>query len=63
VLLNINAYAQDVIIGVVVWLAVAWDIWRRRHITERARAPVSAEVPRMSPAVTPPVHGGPRPRT
>src|SRR6266702_643646 len=63
VLLNINAYAQDVSIGVVVWLAVAWDIWRRRHITERARAPASAEVPRMSPAVTPPVHGGPRPRT
>jgi ribose transport system permease protein len=63
VLLNINNYAQDVIIGVVVWLAVAWDIWRRRHITERARAPVSAEVPRTSPAVTPPVHGGPKPRT
>jgi len=63
VLLNISSSAQDVIIGVVVWLAVAWDIWRRRHITERARAPASAEVPRMSPAVTPPVHGGPRPRT
>jgi ribose transport system permease protein len=63
VLLNINTYAQDVIIGVVVWLAVAWDIWRRRHITERARAPVTADIPRMSSAVTPPVHGGPRPRT
>ena len=63
VLLNISSSAQDVIIGVVVWLAVAWDIWRRRHITERARAPASAEVPGMSPAVTPPVHGGPRPRT
>jgi ribose transport system permease protein len=63
VLLNISSSAQDVIIGVVVWLAVAWDIWRRRHITERARAPASAEVPRMSPAVTPPVQGGPRPRT
>ena len=63
VLLNISSSAQDVIIGVVVWLAVAWDIWRRRHITERARAPASAEVPGMSPAITPPVHGGPRPRT
>jgi len=58
VLLNINTYAQDVIIGVVVWVAVAWDIWRRRHITERARAPVSGEVPRMSSAVTPPVSRG-----
>jgi ribose transport system permease protein len=62
VLLNINTYAQDVIIGVVVWLAVAWDIWRRRHITDRARAPASAEVRQTSSAVTPPVHGGPRPR-
>jgi ribose transport system permease protein len=58
VLLNINTYAQDVIIGVVVWVAVAWDIWRRRHITERARAPVSGEVPRTSSAVTPPVSRG-----
>ena len=63
VLLNINVYAQDVIIGVVVWLAVAWDIWRRRHIMERARAPVGAEIPGTSSAVTPPVHGGPRSRT
>jgi len=63
VLLNINSYAQDVIIGVVVWLAVAWDIWRRRHITERARAPVTADIPRTFPAATPPVHEGPGPRT
>jgi ribose transport system permease protein len=60
VLLNINTYAQDVIIGVVVWVAVAWDIWRRRHITERAPAPLSGEVPRKSSAVTPPVNRGPR---
>lgn len=63
VLLNINTYAQDVIIGVVVWVAVAWDIWRRRHIRERARAPVGVQVPRTSSAVTPPVHEGPRPGT
>ncbi len=63
VLLNINTYAQDVIIGVVVWVAVAWDYWRRRHITGRARAPVVAEIPQTSSAVTPPVHGGPGPRT
>ena len=63
VLLNINTYAQDVIIGVIVWVAVAWDIWRRRHITERARAPVSAEASRTSSAITPPVSRGPRPQT
>ncbi|MBV9444512.1 MAG: ABC transporter permease [Streptosporangiaceae bacterium] len=63
VLLNINSYAQDVIIGVVVWLAVAWDIWRRRHITERARAPATADIPRTSSAATPPVHEEPGPRT
>lgn len=62
ILLNINTYAQDVIIGVVVWVAVAWDYWRRRHITDRARAPATVETPRTSSAVTPPVSRGPRPR-
>ncbi len=63
ILLNINTYAQDVIIGVVVWVAVAWDYWRRRHITDRARAPATAETPRTSSAVPPPVSRGPKPRT
>jgi ribose transport system permease protein len=63
VLLNINSYAQDVIIGVVVWVAVAWDIWRRRHITERARAPVTGEIPRISSPAAPPAPGGHKPRT
>jgi len=62
ILLNINTYAQDVIIGVVVWVAVAWDYWRRRHITDRARAPATAEIPRTSSAVTPPFPRGLRPR-
>lgn len=58
VLLNINAYTQDVIIGVIVWLAVAWDYWRRRHITERARAPAAEQTPRASSAA---VSRGPGP--
>ncbi len=37
VLLNVNIYLQDVIIGIVVWVAVAWDYFRRRRITERKR--------------------------
>lgn len=37
VLLDINIYVQDVIIGVVVWLAVAWDQFRRKKITDRGR--------------------------
>jgi len=32
VLLNINIYYQDVIIGVVIWLAVYWDQFRRRRL-------------------------------
>lgn len=35
VLLNVNIYLQEVIIGIVVWIAVAWDYFRRRRITER----------------------------
>jgi ribose transport system permease protein len=35
VLLDVNIYVQDVIIGIVVWIAVAWDYFRRRRITER----------------------------
>jgi ribose transport system permease protein len=62
VLLNVNSYAQDVIIGVVVWVAVAWDYWRRRHITERARAPVAAEIPETPSSAAPPVHRGSKPR-
>jgi ribose transport system permease protein len=38
VLLNVNIYLQDVIIGLVVWIAVAWDQFRRKRITERARS-------------------------
>ncbi|WP_137813378.1 ABC transporter permease [Gandjariella thermophila] len=37
VLLDVNIYLQDVIIGIVVWIAVAWDYFRRRRITERTR--------------------------
>jgi ribose transport system permease protein len=33
VLLNINQFYQDVIIGVVIWIAVYWDQFRRRHIS------------------------------
>lgn len=33
VLLNINIFYQDVIIGVVIWLAVIWDQFRRRRLT------------------------------
>ncbi|MPV50293.1 MULTISPECIES: ABC transporter permease [unclassified Pseudactinotalea] len=36
VLLDINIYVQDVIIGVVIWLAVAWDQFRRKQITNRS---------------------------
>src|SRR5699024_12489897 len=43
VLLDINICVQDVIIGVVVWLAVAWDQFRRKKITDRGRVqPVEA---------------------
>lgn len=35
VLLNINSYVQDVIIGAIVWLAVAWDQLRRKRIAHR----------------------------
>lgn len=38
VLVNVNIYWQDVIIGIVVWLAVLWDQFRRRRITDRARS-------------------------
>src|SRR5699024_12535374 len=43
VLLDINIYVQDVIIGVVVWLAVAWDQFRRKKITDRGRVQRSEE--------------------
>lgn len=33
VLLNINIYYQNVIIGLVIWLAVFWDQFRRRKFT------------------------------
>ena len=33
VLLDINSFYQDVIIGAVIWLAVAWDQFRRRRIS------------------------------
>ena len=32
VLVNINTFYQDVIIGVVIWLAVFWDQYRRRKL-------------------------------
>lgn len=34
VLLNINEFYQDVIIGVVIWMAVYWDRFRRRRLTK-----------------------------
>jgi len=33
VLLNVNQFYQDVIIGVVIWLAVYWDQFRRRRLS------------------------------
>jgi ribose transport system permease protein len=33
VLLNITQYYQQVIIGVIIWLAVFWDQWRRRRLS------------------------------
>ena len=33
VLLDVNLFTQDVIIGVVIWLAVFWDYFRRRRIS------------------------------
>jgi ribose transport system permease protein len=33
VLLDINSFSQNVIIGVVIWLAVLWDQFRRRRIS------------------------------
>ena len=33
VLLDVNSFTQDVIIGVVIWLAVFWDQFRRRRIS------------------------------
>ena len=36
VLLNINEFYQDVIIGVVIWIAVYWDQFRRRRLTSAA---------------------------
>ncbi len=33
VLLDINSFYQDVIIGAVIWIAVAWDQFRRRRIS------------------------------
>lgn len=32
VLLNINTFVQSVVIGVVIWLAVMWDTFRRRKL-------------------------------
>jgi ribose transport system permease protein len=32
VLLDINTFYQQVIIGVVIWLAVFWDQYRRRRL-------------------------------
>lgn len=36
VLLGINRFWQDVLIGLIIWLAVWWDLQRRRRIAERA---------------------------
>jgi ribose transport system permease protein len=33
VLLDVNYFYQNVIIGVVIWLAVFWDQFRRRRIS------------------------------
>jgi ribose transport system permease protein len=32
VLLDVNIYYQQVIIGVVIWVAVLWDQYRRRRL-------------------------------
>jgi ribose transport system permease protein len=32
VLLDVNTFYQQVIIGVVIWLAVFWDQYRRRRL-------------------------------
>jgi ribose transport system permease protein len=37
VLLNIDVFVQSVIIGLIIWLAVAWDQFRRRRLTQRRR--------------------------
>jgi ribose transport system permease protein len=37
VLLNVNEFYQDVIIGVVIWLAVMWDQFRRRRLAASSR--------------------------
>ncbi|GCF09663.1 ABC transporter permease [Dictyobacter arantiisoli] len=37
VLLNVNIYYQNVIIGVVIWLAVFWDQFRRRKFAVASR--------------------------
>jgi ribose transport system permease protein len=42
VLLNVDIYIQEVIIGIVVWIAVAWDYFRRRRITERRQGSTAA---------------------
>jgi ribose transport system permease protein len=49
VLLDVNIYLQDVIIGIVVWIAVAWDYFRRRQITERRRGAVHRPSRRLGP--------------
>lgn len=36
VLLDINLFYQNVIIGLIIWIAVWWDLVRRRRIAERA---------------------------
>ncbi len=37
VLLNVNLFYQDVIIGVVIWVAVFWDQFRRRRLATSAQ--------------------------
>jgi ribose transport system permease protein len=37
VLLNIDTFTQSVIIGVIIWLAVIWDQFRRRRFAESTR--------------------------
>jgi len=32
VLLNVNTFYQQVIIGVIIWIAVFWDQYRRRKL-------------------------------
>ena len=34
VLLDVNTYYQQIIIGVVIWLAVYWDQFRRKRLAE-----------------------------